>query len=206
MNQHKSSTLLHHIKDLPMALFIDVATTDNFALLGTGTAEQLQDAWDNIMQEYDSAIGSKDAHYRLEQVKELFILQSKIARGNAIITILKNSPSIEIYNELFQFEYDIPEMEYCEKSIQRMVVLFKAHQKLDISNYTLIINEFESQNKDNESQKITRDSFINMIGAFTTHYKMAFNIKTESVEMYCTYVRMYINEIEKIIESQKKIK
>lgn len=183
----------HHISKIPTSVFIDVLCNEDYALLGNASSEALQDNWQELYSQYEECIGGNDLLRRVEKVKEILSLETFINIAEALLYVFEIDPSNE-NEERLKAVYGTSEIRMVKAYIKRDTVALKS-KMLDI----------EDRNS-NEEYKPTRQTFLNTIIAFTTHWKMSFNESAESIEKYCLYVLQYIKEVEEIIQQNKKIK
>jgi len=189
----------HHIKQLPLSIFIEVLCDENYSLLGTASEQALQENWELLMEQFNEAVGGVDTTARLNNIKKILLLESKINRAKKLIKLLELQPDEWSYNQLFTFGYLVPNFKYSIDNIPKVLEVFEGYLKRDFFQYETLIKEHNENANKEEIKKPKREDFINMIVALTKHFGVAINQEKTSVETYCAYVRNYQKEIDILI-------
>jgi acyl carrier protein len=183
-----------------------VLCEDNLDLLGIAPKEVLQANFDTLLEQYNEAIGGTDALAKINQVKKIYLLESKILRANALINVLLIHPNENTFNELFKFGYMLPNYKYSDENIINLIQSFEGFVKFDAFELQKMVENFEKENQNNESDKPKREGFIDMIIALCEHFKISINETEISVEKYCGFIKRYQKDVERMIANQQKQK
>jgi len=85
------SNLYLSINKLPLSIFIDCLVDNEFNKLiieGKATNEQLQQAWEKIMEEYGNAVAPNEVSNKLQDVKTLARKEYQIKRIELVLDLL----------------------------------------------------------------------------------------------------------------------
>lgn len=203
LRNRPSPKLYHHIKDLPLYIFIECYCENNFSALvisGTPDENQLSESWACILEEYSDAVGGTDLKGRLSLAKRVIILGSKINRAQLIMKIASISGvNDNIYGWMKTFGYPLPS--YNNSNGESIIKAFEGHVKLEIVNLEETKREL---NKTQTNKGITRDNFMDIIADIGTHLGVVIDEMNCTTEKYCAFVRRYQKKIDHIIKQSRK--
>lgn len=192
-----------HIRELPLNIFIDILCDGKFELLGEAPLEVLVEVFEEILDQYNNAIGCDDVKAKISKTIKIFLLESKISRANSFINILKVFPNEDVFNQLFKFNYQLPAFKYSIENVANLVAVFEGYVKRDAFELQGLIDNFNKLNPTND-EKHSREKFIDMIVSLCDHFKMSIDEQTITTEKYCGFVKRYLRDVERLISNQNK--
>ena len=190
----KPLNMYQNIHKLPLSIFIDILTSKNYNLLiieGAATIEQLEAQWQLLFNEYTELIGGTEIINKIETVKDIALLESKLKRAMALLEIIQIKQSEALYEMLYEFDYPLPiKKDYSIENLNNVLKIFIAHYKRDYLELQTSAMTIEN-NQSSEVQKIDYNYFLKTIISMSTGFKMDININNLSVGAYCAYVNQY---------------
>lgn len=200
VTQPTSQILFHHIKDLPLSIFINCSCDNDLSQLGTGTDKELQDAWDVLQEQYNEAIGGSDIISKIGNVKQIYVLQNKVLLCETLIKVLNIAPNEATFKLLYTMDYLLPNYEYSLENISHVLTAFEGWVKRDYMELQGAITQLEADTKGNES-KPTRDNFIKMIVAIAEQFKVVINEDKISTLKFCIFMNRYNEVVDALIRA-----
>jgi hypothetical protein len=198
----------HHITELPLSKFIDCTVDNNlFALVRTGkpTNEQLEQAWEQISQEYADAIGDTEHRMYVSVYRDVKVLGTTLQQIHWLIAQLKEVYFSGYANRLnnllktnFKFDYTNPAQYFNELS--RCINRSKGI-KIDLD---LKMVQFEvmqkSRQQQSEGKRPTREYYQAILITLSDHVKYPIS---DSITVYefCDRMRRfsdYCKQVAKI--------
>lgn len=198
------------IVDLPLSKFIDCLIDKNlFALVITGepSKEDLAYAWDDILMEYNDAMGDSEGKMHLRLFKEVHELLGNIGIINISIELMKcryNKQDADDLNRLTdaKFKFDLNDPKKYLEELQRCG---RRAKSLEL-NYALKKSQLDALEKTmvGEQKKAPdRKYFANLLISLTDHSGVRLNAADISVYEFCERIRRF-GEYIKELEKQKK--
>ena len=188
----KSWSMFQNIYKLPLTTYIDIITTNDLKLLvisGNPTNEEIEAHWSKLQDEYIEAIGGDEIKSKLEDTCDKMIMQSRVVRARALITIIASIPSEALFKMLYEFDYPLPYYEYSEDNLEKVLKIFIAHYKLSFVNLQSIFSKQE--NVSNEDLELDYKYFMTTIVDMNNTMKINLNINELSLGEYCINVARY---------------
>jgi hypothetical protein len=202
------------IVDLPLNKFVEVLIDKNyFALVITGqpTPEDLQTAWDEIMNQYSDVMMDGEGKFHFNLLKEVELLKLDIQKVNICLQILEaeiNLPGIvtpdkryakdlnKLSNSNFQFDHSKPhqfrnDLKRATNRSKHLLLLLGVKEKnleaINTKTNTII-------------SKPTKEYFYSILNTLSmfTKFQLSDSI---TVFSFCDWIRKY-NEHTKFLESQ----
>ena len=187
------SNTYQNIHKLPLLTFIDTLLDGNYERVG-GAIE-----WERLYTEYTELIGGKELQGKLRTVKETIITQSRMQRAKSILEVLAIRPCKELYEQLYTFDYLLPEL--TESNIDKVLKVFVAHYKRELID---LQEQAISLEKTTDNGVLDYQYFITIIVDMSTAFKMSINISEISVGQYCIFVQRYKQHCEQILKQQNE--
>lgn len=187
------SNTYQNIHKLPLLTFIDTLLDSNYERVG-GAIE-----WERLYTEYTELIGGKELQGKLRTVKETIITQSRMQRAKAILEVLAIRPCKELYEQLYTFDYLLPEL--TESNIDKVLKVFVANYKRELID---LQEQAISLEKTADNGVLDYQYFITIIVDMSTAFKMSINISEISVGQYCIFVQRYKQHCEQILKQQNE--
>ncbi len=192
-----------HIKELPLAVFVEVLCESRLDLLGDSPIDELVKIWQVITEQYNEAIGGTDALAKMQKVVKILLLKSKINRAQILINSISLLPTEYAFKELYGFGYMLPSLQFSDENAARITKVFQGHLKRDIMEAAIMASGMKVEDA---PEKPKRADFIKTIVTLVDHFKVKIDIDTITVEMYCAYVVRFNADMEKLIEMNEKNK
>lgn len=192
------------IHKLPLTIFIDILSTQNYELLiinGNCSPDELKPIWEQLYNDYAVAIGGKEFEDKLFSVKDTVIFQSRIQRARNILEVIKVKPNEQLFKLLYDFDYPLPILEYSTDSLNKVLKTFIAHYKRDLIELQQMATTLENTGND---VAMDYNYFVNIIVDMSTAFKMSININELSVGQYCIFVQKYKAYCDSLIKQQKQ--
>jgi hypothetical protein len=186
-------------------VFIDVLCEDKYELLGDAPTDVLMANFEAHVEAYNDKIGGLDMKASINKLKKIILLESKTIRARCAMALLICDPSEENFNALISFGYSVPNYKYKNENVQLLLDSFEGFVKFDCFELDKMVKDYTENNKDEAKGKPTHEGFMDMIVALMTHFKISINENEISVEKYCSLVRSYQKEIDRMIASQNKM-
>ena len=191
----------HHIKELPLSVFVEILCENNLSLLGDAPLDQLIKNWQVLSEQYNEAIGGASGIAKMQKVIKILLLKSKINRGGILLNSLAMLPTEYAFKECYTFGYMLPNMAFIPENIQRLAKVFNGYLKRDLFELKMMS---EGVKEKEEYKKPVRTDFIDTIITLQDHFKLNIDFDRVTTEMYCAYVTRYNNDMEKLIQLQDK--
>jgi hypothetical protein len=200
----QTTNLYQSINKLPLSIFIDCLVDNEFNKLiieGEATNEQLQQAWEKVMEEYGNAVAPNEVSNKLQDVKTLARKEYQIKRIELVLDLLDKFPCEKIYNMLFTFGYTLPKLKYSNENVNKVVSILLGYFRRDITDYQILAKKIEEKAQEQPKNKYTRQYFDDVLSSICTALKLpSLSIETMTLGAYCAYLRRY----NTFIKSQQK--
>lgn len=150
--------------ELPLAVFIQVVTTNNYKLLvkeGKHSDNEIIEAWNNIYSEYFELCGSTDAKHMINTVKTIAIAENKIKIINAAVLVLRRDHNETMYRALSKMGFKAKRFDNQEEREEELKKVISRAKSL-----VHVLNEAERQLKQMEGEgnkKASINDFTNTI-------------------------------------------
>lgn len=185
---------------IPFNIFIEILVNNDLSKLiieGQYNVDELQYIWERIYNQFIENVGSDDVKLRLEQVKDIVELETRIKLAEWVINALNISYNDDIAELLNNFGYSL-NIKPNENNIQRVIKIFMGFVNADILALKNKIAELPPDNK-GDDEKPSRQYFEKMIVAIELAFKISINIDNISTGKYCEYVNSYNVWIKKVL-------
>ena len=173
--------LYNSCTSLPMQVFIDVQISKDLAVLGDGTQEQLLEAWESIIADYQSLTNDTSSNYLFELRKSIEYLDKRLVILRTILDWLKDRPSEDVA-ALLSDEYGYTFTGDTEAIWSR--AKRELHQ-LKIKEAELTKLEASPQHEQTEMD------WINNMGVLSQYQGFKFNAKSETVAEYISLLNRF---------------
>jgi hypothetical protein len=182
---------------------IALCDEDLSVLIKSGKPKQneLEECWEELLEQYSQAIGGGDLSAKITDVKEYTSLKSRINIGYSLMQVVAGGRvSDGIIQQLYQFGYPLPP--FNEDNIQGILGGFEGYLKRDI----VMLNKIEKRiSKASESkEKPKREDFYNMLTAIAEFMGPVLKESETTVAYYCSMVKRYNEKVQ--FEMNKKQK
>jgi len=201
--------LYNSIHNLPLGRFIDVLIDGEIALLiisGEPTETELAQAWNEIMEQYNEAMGSAENQLLISLYKG--VERTRI-RLNTILSLIDNLRSWYVkawcdrLNELSytRFPFDISVIDAYQGNLDSCATRSKALEvQIELKSATIASME---ASKEGETFKPTREYFFQILLNLSDH--AGHEISEEiGVLKFCLRVKRYIEYCKKLETSKRK--
>jgi hypothetical protein len=200
--------LYRSVHDLPLPIFIDCFCDQKFETLilqGEPTADELNDVWTDIMQQYTELIGGSDVKAKLYNIKQIARLESKLTRIDSLLKLLSVEPTEALFNLLYDFGYDLKKKEYNETNLQLVLKIFLGYYRLDRTKYRMMAASYESKGK--VDTKADRNEFQKNLNRVTIAFKIPSMRTTDLLTgQYCNYMNEYAQYCDSLDKQNQKSK
>jgi hypothetical protein len=194
------------IAELPLRNFINVLVDDNiYALLIDGEADliTLQEAWSEILQEYQQSIGDSEHQMYTLLYKELKLLEIDYTIVTELVPVLQLVYRQKFADELNKiletsFEFDWDNQEKYQQELQRCLNRNKAI-KIQLELKRKEFEEIEKKNK-YEHKKPSREYFLSVLINLSNYAKYQITDQITTFE-FCQRVKQlnqYLTSLEKL--------
>lgn len=195
------------INELPLSRFIDCLVDNNlFALIISGEPEKdlLEAVWEEILFDYNEAIGDNESKMYFQLFKEvhlLLITMKEIEMNIQILSFEYDKKYADNLNALLEtdFAFDFSDQEKYHKELSRC----KNRSKGIFIQYEIKNTQFEALKKknDNKDFKVNREYFQNILITLSDHAK--YEIKDNiTVYQFCERIKRF-GQFIKTIEKRK---
>jgi hypothetical protein len=194
----------NNIVDLPLNKFIDCLVDKNLyaiVISGEPDKEQLRQAWENILMEYNDAMGDGEDKMYWQMFKDVEVLRITMKEIDIDIQILSlqyDKKYADDLNNLLDsdFAFDTSDMEKYHNELKRC----GNRSKGILIQYELKKGQFEEIKKKNEETnfKVSREYFQSILITLSDHAKYEITDKIP-VFQFCERVKrfgQYIKSIE----------
>ena len=196
--------LYQNIRETPLHIFRDCLVTGNHHLLiieGNPTQEQLQTAWEYLVNEYAAATGDAEYKLYLTTYKELMALAVDLGNAEMLIDTLRKAfyqPLLDELNKLLGSSVRLDGLEK-EPYYKQLDILYKRSRgikiKLDLKRM-----QFEAMEKKFEGKgggKPTHEYFDSMLITLSDHAGFQLTDRI-SVYEYCDRIKRYMKHVEQM--------
>lgn len=198
------SKLYLSINKLPLSIFIDCLVDKDYSGLiieGTPTNEEIEKAWSVIMEEYGNAVSPNEVESKLRDLKTLARKEYQIKRIELVLELLQEVPCEKLYNMMYTFGYTLPKLKYSQDNVDKVVTLFIAYLKKDITDYQILAKKLETKQDDTDKPKYTRQYFDDVLSSISIALKMpTISVNNITLGAFCAYLNRY----NAFIKSQQK--
>ena len=201
-----SYKLLVDLKELTLDRFIDAYCNNNLQAIvshGTPPQEVLQSAWEEVQTKYVEIVGGDDYRDKVTLVNQINALCWKLERLEALIEVLGVCPSEGLYEQLYTFDYSLPELPYNEPNLDKLCRLVTAQMKRDVVQVQILTERIKKETPQ-EQKKTTEADFYNMLVEISDAFKVVLNEKQTSVMAFAMYINKYKQKAEQIQQQQLK--
>ena len=184
--------------------FIECVCNDNLKALvisGNPPQEVLEKTWDDLYMTYIEIIGGEDLQDRIKIIKEITILTCKVERVEALLEVLSVAPSEGLYEQLYNLEYNLPELPYNENSISVLAKRITAYMKRDVITIKELVSRLGEKG---EEKKQTEADFYNMIAEIGDAFKIVLKEQETSVMTFAVYFNKYRLKMEQLNRQNQK--
>lgn len=165
----------------PMQVFINVQISKDVAHLGEGITEQLTEAWENIIAEYQTLTKDTQSNYTFKLRQSIEYMDKRLVILRTILDFLKTRPSETIAELLLQeYGYNF------EGDTERIWSMAKRelHQlKIKVAE----LEKLEAQ----PTQDQTEFDWINNMGVLSEFQGFKFNPKQDTVAEYISLLNRF---------------
>lgn len=187
--------LLRTCKEVSLATFIECYCEDNFAGLGTGTQEELIEAWNELLFEWCELMRNEDSDHKIQVGFQILNLQKHITIVDGCVFALKRTYDKDLIEKLISLgypgEYPDNNKEKLNKELDRAVSLCKTI----VFNLWELQEEIERIEKVKDNKKSTSEDFERNIVRLSE--SQGYNIDAEKTTVF-RYTCIYNNFIDKI--------
>lgn len=196
----EKSTIIDTCKDLNLEGFISCLCENDFSVLGTGTPEELENAWLTIRREYihlmEDAVLIQAEAYRTEILYWELRYKSIVVSVNLLRKWYDESVVKGLKDHGYIFDYDINDQEKYNKDLDSILTQAKSIL-IHIANTR---HELEELSKDvsKESTPITRIGMLSNIMNFSKFMGFSISLKDTYLDQYIAIRNLYCKELNKI--------
>jgi hypothetical protein len=201
----QSIGLYRDLKELTLDRFIECYCNDNLSKLvkfGEPTAEELQEAWDEIFTQYIEIIGGEEVQDKLKLIRDMNFLSMKVERIGALLDVLSVAPTEGLFEQLFAFGYNLPKMPYNEDSIKALSKIITAHMKRDVVEVQILSDRLKKET--GEQKRQTESDFYALIVEISDMFKVVLKESETSVMAFAMYINKYKQKAEAINRKNKQ--
>jgi hypothetical protein len=160
-------------------------------VLGTGTNEELQSIWNEILFEYSSLFLNENSDRIFELTKRITLMQADIFYIDAAVAILRNTHDEEIVEGLRNLGFPLIEG-YKEKDLDRIISLSKSL----IFDIEVLAQEYELLTKVKEGKKQTENDFNQTVSILSKFQGYQIIQRITSVSEYCSIFNIYLKSTD----------
>ena len=159
--------------------------------LGTGTDEELQQIWNEILFEYSSLFTNQNTDRIFELTKRITLMQADITYIDGAVIVLLSEHDKEIVEGLRNLGYPLIDG-YKEKDLDRIISLSKSL----IFDMEDMVAEYELLTKVKEGKKQTENDFNQTVSILSKFQGYQINQRKTSVSEYCSIFNIYLKSTE----------
>lgn len=176
-------TLHRSCKTCPLSAFIEAYANQNYELLGTGTPEEISEAWNEILFDWATLIKTENSEYIFELTKRMDALEAQIIFIEKSIAYLQISWDEEMAGMVREcgFNPDNPEMTL---SLAKRLV-FDLNEMRD--EYDRLTNTVKGKKK-------TEDEFYEDIAMLSKFQGYNIDPDTTTVKKYASVFNLYLKQ------------
>ena len=163
-----------------------------------GETSQIKNFTD-VYMDFCQAIGGKEMEIRMEQLKDITALQTKIKVAELCINMLRLKPSKEVYDSLYGLGYQTSVHEYDKDRIEEAIKQMQPYINLDIVDLQMLLNRVNKS----KGGEYTRDYFTTMLVNMGIAFKMSIP-ETITLRTYCAYVVRYKDYVDMMNKQNEK--
>lgn len=186
--------------ELTMDKFIDCLVDNKLYVLGKGTEEELNSAWEDVMHEFSGLRANNSTTEILELQKEIFVLRNKIKIITLCIDVLWETYNRDLANELKTMGFNV-KLDWSDKVqyYKELNLIFRKSK-----TYEVLARRKEKElhvlSNKNKSDKYSRKDFISINTSLSKYMSFHVNNSQITVAEWCDMVNKY----EDYLESQQK--
>lgn len=204
----KSSNIVQSIRDLPLTKFIDCYIKKDFSVLGTGTPEELEEAWKRIISQYCEAKEDGGVKTQMDLELKMELLKNRAKWIACSFTALEirytESLAVVIRDVCLQMGHDRPFTKYTYVEDMRYIGNRERHKELDMMNYKNAYAELEKKAEKNKGQKPTENGFYESLIAYNQHFKTSFTIPNLNTLEFALMMKSYAKSQKIALEQSRK--
>jgi hypothetical protein len=192
-----SSGILHHsCKTLSLASFINIYCNGKFNELGTGTQDELELAWVEIVSEWSDLMKNSDTDYLISVKSQILELRKHISwveNADFLLRRRYDKGIVErLINEGYPGEYPSNNQEELNKQLDMVVSLCKTN----IFKLWELVDEENRIEKDNMGGKSTEEDFVKNIMRLSKYQGYRINKFEITVFEYAAIHNSFMDEIK----------
>lgn len=200
--------LFRSINTLKLRGFLDCYCDKNLQSLvieGEPTPEALNECWEEILEQYNDAIGGVELTAKTDDVRELLIMDSEISIAWTLIKVIEaGNCEDEFVAELYKLGYDLPAL--TDDNILRVIAVLKSKLKRTQIDFDALAKKVKpEESKAKAEVKISRIDFYRQFVAFSEMFGGALlREDVDNTSQYCAYVSTYNERIESMKKRNAK--
>ena len=183
-----------------MDRFIDCLLDNKLYVLGKGTEEELNSAWEDVMHEFSGLRANNSTTEILELQKEIFVLRNKIKIITLCIDVLWETYNRDLANELKTMGFNV-KLDWSDKVqyYKELNLIFRKSKTYEVLARRKE-KELQTLSEKSKSEKYSRKDFVSINTSLSKYMSFHINNSQITVAEWCDMVNKY----EDYLESQQK--
>lgn len=180
-------TLRRTCKKLPLADFKEAYCNNDLTVLGIGTPEDLQAAWNEILFEYSGLLKSENSDFIFSVSKKIALIHADITFIDGAVMVLRTQHDEDLIAGLRDLGYPLIEG-FKEADLDRIVSLSKS-MLFDLDD---LEKEYATLTKTMNGKKQTEEDFEQTISILSKHQGYQINQQKTMVSEFCGIFNTYL--------------
>ena len=176
-------TLHRSCKTLPLTAFIDAYCNQDYSGLGTGTPQEITEAWQEILFDWGSLVHTEMSTHIFELAKRIGVMQAHVLLVENAVKYLNIEWDEDIAGLLIAEGYDPKDLNRTLSMAKRVV--FDLNEAQD---------EYNRLTKTVGGKKMTEDEFQENIQMLIKWRGVTIDPDTTTVKVYANIINMYIKQ------------
>ena len=180
-------TLLRSCKKLPLIDFKEAYCNNDLTVLGQGTPEEMQAAWNEILFEYSSLLKSENSDFIFSVSKKIALIHADITFIDGAVMVLRTVKDEALIEGLRDLGYPLIEG-FKDADLDRIISLSK-RMLFDLED---LEKEYATLTKTMTGKKQTEEDFEQTIAILSKHQGYQINQRKTMVSEFCSIFNTYI--------------
>jgi len=179
-----SNISLHRsCKTCPLSAFIEAYSNNNYTLLGTGTPEQIAEAWNEILFDWATLIKTEQSQYLFELSQNIGVLEARIIFIENAVMLLRIKWDEDLAEGIRKEGYDPADLDMVISLAKRLV--FDINELKD--EYTRLTNTTGGKRK-------SEDEFYEDIAMLSKFQAYNIDPDTTTVKKYASIFNLFLKQ------------